>query len=1138
MKMISILIVAFCLNAGAKSYSQKISLSLKNAPIEKAFKEISSQSGYSFFYTESLLKKAKKITISLKDVSLDEALSQCFKDQLLTFSIVNQLIVIKEKELTAEIKQETQDPLAIEINGKVTDGSGVPLANVSVVVKSTSKGTTTDAGGNFSLSVDKAGDILVFSYVGYVTIESKVAKSGTLNIALKLKENKTEEIVVVGYGSQSKKKVTGAIGSVDQKDIAALPVTSLDQAIQGRLAGVQVTQNSGEPGGGVSLRIRGASSINGSNEPLYVVDGVQYSEINAINPNDIEKIDVLKDGAAAIYGARGANGVVLITTKKGKTGKLAVSFDAYAGTQNIAKKIDLLNGSEFAKLANENLVNAGLAPNPAWSNPSAVQNNDWQGALYRTAPIQSYNLSVSAGGEKSSTLFSFGYFDQEGIIKGSDFKRYTLRLNTDYNLTRNLKIGIKINGAFSDAGKITTNSLNRGTTTTVNAMQPTSPITTGINGLFGYNADGSINPNGNTYYGWEGYASTSIFSNINYYPSGIANEVHTANQYLNNSQNKQNLLGIFFAEYQVIPGLKIKSTISYDYRNGFDVNSYKQAPAELDLHGAYRVNSAYNETWNKYNAWNWINTISYDKNIAKHNFGVVVGTDAYDGKNRFIKAETSGVPNNQQSIGASNGATRSVNGYPEEGGSLMSYFARLNYDYSGKYLLSATIRRDGSSRFAPAFKWANFPSVSVGWRISEEDFMKSSKVFDDLKLRASYGKVGNDNIQPFKYLSTYSNNGGRYNYTLGAGDGTSVSGYYSDNLGDPNIKWEEATNTNIGIDGSLFNRKFTFTADYFIKKIDDMLGAFPIPNYAGVNGNSIIRNGFSMENKGFEFSFGFNQKIGQVNFSANANFTTLNNNVTKLTDAQRSIVVKDISVNGADGGAQTRTTVGEPVGNFWGYLTDGIIQNAAELASSGMGGASIGDRKYKDLNKDGKIDADDKTIIGNGLPKNTFGLNLRAEFKGFDFSVFFMGQAGVDIANMPKFQLYNMRYYNSTGIVNVSKDLLNSWHGEGTSNTLPRNSYNVPGSNKWFSDFYIEDGSFVRIRNVQLGYTLPVSLSQKAGMSRARVFISVQNLHTFTKYTGYDPEIGSLNQDVLTTGTDFGRYPVPKMFTFGVNCQF
>ncbi len=1023
----------------------------------------------------------------------------------------------------------------VAVSGTVTDEKGNPLPGVTVTVKGTTIGTLSDASGKYTLNNSPQNATLIFSFVGMAPQE--IPSNGRMQIDVVLKEAfiGLDEVVVVGYGTQKRKDLTGAFAQVKSEDLLKTSVISLDQALQGKMAGVQVTNNSGEPGGSISIRIRGVGSINSSNEPLYIVDGIPSSSLTAINVNDIERIDVLKDASAAsIYGSRASNGVVLVTTKHAEKG-FSVSFDGYGGVQSVVKKLDLLNGSQFALLANENLVNGGLPANPMWSSPSTVQNNDWQSALFQPAPMQNYNLTISSGGDKSSTLFSFGYLDQGGVVVGSAYQRYTFRLNTDYNISKKLKAGIRLNGAFDKKE----NASSAGDMSSINAaisMAPTTPITTSQNGLFGLNPDGSIDPNGNSFYGYDGYAYHTRFSNVNYFPQNVENPVGLNKRYLNNPNKSQQILASAFAEYEVIEGLKIKSTFSSTLEQGYSESSRKAAPDALNMMAQLNSMATYSENWSQSNQWNWINTISYNKSFGKHNIAAIAGIDAQKDNSRYVSVSTSKTPADQQSISASDVDTRIVTGYPSDYG-LLSYFGRASYDYEGKYLFSGTMRRDGSSNFGTANQYGVFSSASVGWRISQEDFMKSVEAINDLKIRASYGTVGNQNIPPFKYLSTYSTDAGTYQYTLGP-DKTSVSAIYQNNIGDPNIHWEKSIQTDVGLDLAVLKSKLSLTADYYIKQLSDLLGYFPVPSYTGVYGSSVLKNGFSMENRGFELTLDYREHIGQVNFSAGANFSILNNKITKLTDDMAAYVTQSISLNGHDGGAITQTKVGGRIGDFLGYLTDGIVQTAAEAASNPLGGLSAGDRKYKDVNKDGLINASDKVVLGNGLPKYTFGMNLKADYKGFDVSVFLNGQAGVKIANMLRATIYDMRYNNSTGIVNGSADLMNRWTGEGTSNTMPRNDYTAPISNDWFSDVYIQDGTFVRISNLQIGYTLNESLSSKVGISRVRVYISGQNLYTFTRYTGYDPEVGSNNQNVLQTGADFGRYPLARMFSVGVNCKF
>jgi len=1027
----------------------------------------------------------------------------------------------------------------VTLTGAVSDEVGKPVSGVSVTEKGAAKGAISNNNGKYKIEVANDKSILVFSAVGYVTQEIGVESKTSIDVILIVKDQILNEVTVLGYGNQRKKLLTGAVSSITAKDISSLPLTGLDQALQGRMAGVQVTQNSGEPGGSISVRIRGVGSISSGTEPLYIVDGIPMTQIagglNSINPNDIERIDVLKDAAAAaIYGSRASNGVVLVTTKQGKAGKLSLNFDAYVGTQQSVKKLDLLNGPQFATLANENLVNGGLPPNPAWNNPSSLPSYDWQDAVLGSAPIQNYNVSASSGTERSRTYFSLGYLNQDGILNNSHYKRYTARLNSDFDITKRIKVGGTFNFSFDDqTTPITQDGGGKSSINTTVRMWPINPIFS--------NVDGDIN---NSFYGYKGYTLIKAAANALYYPN-LNNVVYIDNVHYRYPKKSTNALLAVFGEYEIINGLKFRTSFNYLRNNSFFQFSRESAPPAVDGRGPLIAVAQYAETWRQIDQYNWINTLTYSKQINNHNFTIVAGTDALKNTYRQVFVNGSGRPPGQYNLNSI--SSLNINGY-NESYSLVSYIGRLTYDYKNKYLLTASFRRDGSTKFAPGNEYGNFPSASVGWRLSEEPFMKNIKEINELKLRASYGIVGNQNIPNFKYASTYSNNAGLYNYVLNGN--IVVPASYRNNIGDPNISWEKSAQTNFGLDAVLFNNLINFSADYYIKKQTDMLGEAPVPGYLDVPGNRITKNIFSMENKGLELLLGVNKKIGQVNFSATANFSTLENKITNLLGKATDFISQPLgSLQGDDGGSQTRSAVGQRIGNFWGYVTDGIIQDAAEAASSGMSGVKPGDRRFKDLDGNGIINANDKTIIGNGLPKYIFGLNLSATYKDFDFSVFFQGQAGVQVANMQ--EAYAMHISGDGGFINGPAKWLNRWTGKGTSNDMPRNSFDAPSSNRFFSSAYIEDGSFVRIRNMQLGYTLPVKLISKMRINSLRLYVSAQNLHTFTKYTGFDPEVGTRFQssagdanqssdevNALTTGVDYGRYPLPRTILFGLNVRF
>lgn len=1134
---------------------RQITVNVKDGALKTVLNQIENAAHIRFSYSRNVININQTVNITAESEALSYVLQQLLNPLAIDYQVVNdQILLYQSKKKRFSVFKTNEDLPAVDrelavqytaFQGRViSSATGQGLADVNVIVKNTNLGTTTDKNGSFALNIPNGNATLIFTYVGYISKEVQVANKSFLEVTIDQDIKTQDEVVVVGYGTQRSRNVSGAVARVSSKEISQVAVVSADQAILGRVAGVQVNQNSGEPGGEISIRIRGISSITSGSDPLIVVDGIPLSvNLRAINPNDIESIDVLKDAAAsAIYGSRASAGVILITTKRGKAGKVSVNVDAYTAIQKVSKFIPVLSGPEYAKLGNENLVNGGQAPNPAWANPASLPTTDWQNAMFRSAPMNNYNVSISGGNEKARTYLSFGYTGQEGIIRRSNYERYTSRINMDYDVSRRLKIGVNINFNFDKNRNPTTQNNDGGViignSASVLNANPIDPVYTTTEG-----------PLGDHLIGFRGYAMRANTRPSQWYLTG--NPVWRNDYYteLTRGQNTQ-LLSNAFGELELIKGLKFKSIISYNTANSFGIYGQPYGlPATIDPQSN---GGSYQEGWNRGTQWNWVNTLNYEKSFGDHNLNFLVGTDALKGGGAYIQGNGSGQPENQQSLAATTTGNR-VNGSAYVPFSLFSYLSRLNYNYKEKYLLSLNFRRDASSKFAEENRYGNFPSVSAAWRISQENFMSSMGIFQELKLRASYGSVGNQNIPDLQFLSTYTNNGGRYGYSLGTPPGL-VGGIRPGVLGNRDISWEKKTEKNIGLDAVLGKGMFNVSADYYIKDLTDLLGTVPTPLYSTPYNGNFLANAFSMQNKGFELLVGFNKQVGAVRVNASANFTTIKNKVTGLIPGNTSgYLPQSISVIGDKDGAETRTYVGEEVGNFWGYIFDGIIQNTAELEASGMKGlgSKVGDKKFKDINgrdakgnltgvPDGKIDGDDKTFIGNGTPGYIYGFNLGAEYKGFDINAFFNGQGDVQIANMTKAIMYHMRFNNGPGLVNVNRDLLNSWHGEGTSNTLPRNSYDAPYVNRAFSTDYIENGAFLRLRNLQLGYTLPTAIASKAGISRARIYVSAQNLFTITDYSGYDPEVGSaqVGNRAQTSGVDFGRFPSARMYMFGISMQF
>jgi TonB-linked SusC/RagA family outer membrane protein len=1018
--------------------------------------------------------------------------------------------------------------IAFVVGGKVTSETNEGVPGVNVLLKGTSIGSTTNAEGNYSISLPDGNGTLVFSYIGYSTEEVPVNNRSIINVSLVPDIKSLSEVVVVGYGTQQRRDVTGAIASVNANDIKALPLTSLDQALQGRAAGVQVTQNSGAPGGSVSVRIRGVGSINGS-EPLYVIDGFPtQGGLNSINPNDIESIEILKDaGASAIYGSRASNGVVLVTTKRGKSGKGKIEFDSYYGIQGPWKKIDVLNGPEFATLANEAFTNSNTDPrratenqeplNPLWANPSSLPTYDWQDAIFQNAPIQNYNLAISGGTEKLRSAITASYFRQEGLIVNSHYQRFTFRANNDFEVTPKLKFGNSLTIARENSRSVPTDRDFDGILQTAYQMHPMQPI---------FSPDGMQSE---TLFGLDGYAHFPLTTAARYYPRQLYNPIWGTAIRDNNNINLR-LLGTFFGEYEIINGLRFRTSIGVDLSNGGN-DSYTPHVTANIFGNTTRADASQGSNTNS--AWNWINTLSYNKTLGeKHAVSALAGVDALKSQFSFVGGNANTfLVNDIRTI--SNAQTRIAYGGIGDD-ALLSYIGRVTYAFDDKYLFAFNIRRDGSSKFGPENRFGTFPSASVGWRISKENFMESVPFVSDLKIRGSWGQLGNQNIPQFRFLNTLSSS--NIEYSLGTGGQAAAPGIQVSNLGNPNIKWETVEQSDIGIDAAFFDNKLTLVADYYVKTNIDMLVNIPVPISFGAPNDAITRNAGSIRNKGWEFALGYNQDVGTIQWSANVNFATLENEVLSLGGG--APINRGLGVGGNNAG--TRTEVGQPLAYFWGLKTDGIFQTPEEVeAADGSHGKVIpGDRRFVDVNGDGIINEKDRVNIGNGLPKFFYGGNFNVRFAGFDFTLFLQGQGGNKIANNNRRHLYDIRNYNGQGVQNVAKEMLGRWTGPGTSNTITRVAYfGTPGNNQ-FSDFYVEDGGFLRCRNIQLGYTIPSELTNRFGVERLRVYVSSQNLFTITKYTGYDPEIGSLNQSVLNTGFDQGRYPVARTIIGGINLQF
>ena len=1043
------------------------------------------------------------------------------KCKLLGFKIISYLLI---GLLTGHLQSlnAADDPPVLQqlITGTVTDGTtGEPIAGVSVLIKGTSQGTITDSEGKYSINASE-GSVLVFSFLGYIDSEIEVGTLTELNIQLSTDVININELVVIGYGVQKKKLSTGATANIDNEEITKKHSLRLEQAIQGMAPGVHVASNSGQPGEDLKVRIRGVGTV-GKADPLYVVDGVPVNDISYLSPADIESVDILKDAASsAIYGTRAANGVVLITTKKGEAGKMTVSYEGYYGVQNVAKKIEMLNASEYMMIINEALANDN---NPSNDNrfsqeeiDSAGEGTNWIDAMFsKNAPIQNHTFSFSGGSEISSFSSSISYFSQEGIIgkyNTSRFDRITVRLNSEHKLYKDyFKIGQNV--VFSDFKK-------RGV---------------GVGNIYDNSVRGFINADPTCLIYDDSYEDGFGRSAVN--PS-MANPVGVL--YFKNMKKKRTdkVVGNIYAELEIIDGLKFRTEYGIDL--GFRTENeftpvYRLSPLTYNDHSEAIMRLRKDLTSNLENY------VTYSKTFGKHSFSVMAG-------NTWNETTEFTVEGTQQDLiiedfdhaildNGTNDETIEAKGNKKEN-TLLSYFGRINYNYDEKYLFSGTFRRDGSSRFGPENRFGNFPSFSAGWVLTEEDFITFTWL-DFFKLRASWGQVGNDQIGDFAYEALIESQ--NKDYYIGSGDEKQV-GSSPQKLANLELKWEISEQTDIGFDARFLDN-FVLAFDYYIKTTRDWLIDAPITDLVGVE-EPPTKNGGSVRNKGLEFALGYYHYVtNKFSFSVNANIAYNENEVIEINNESGIINgLPSILFNGHT--EMYRAEKGYPIGYFYGYKTDGIFQNETDIASYTYEGELIqpnavpGDVKFVDIDNDGDIDGDDRTMIGNPHPDITYGLTFNAEYLGFDFSVFVQGVAGNQVINGTR--------DNAGTYSNYTKDILNRWHGEGTSNTIPRVTTLGDDQNENYikiSDLYIEDAGYLKVRTVSLGYDFSKSLLKNIPVEKCRLYLSAQNLFTFTDYSGFDPEVGYgdydwQRYDNFSTGIDVGFYPSPRTYIVGLNITF
>jgi TonB-linked SusC/RagA family outer membrane protein len=1092
-----------------------LSLSLKDANVVEAFKAIEQQTDFKFAYDHSVINKKLKLNVRSGEMSVADLLLQISKDAGLKFRQVNNYINVDRLDKNQKVLEVNLQ--ARTVMGRVTteeDGEGLP--GVNVIVKGTSQGTVSDIEGRYSLDVPDDNAVLVYSSVGYIQEEVEVGGRSVIDLTMVQDITALDEIVVVGYGTQKKKDLTSAISTVKGETLQTNKTANWSTALQGIAPGVEVQGNQGRPGAGATIRIRGVGSISGATNPLVVVDGIPMGS-DAVAPQDIESVEVLKDAAStAIYGSRGANGVILITTKSGATlpkGKVNVSLNSYAGVEEPAKQLDFLNAEQWAQLAKETNENAASTPPQmaTWilnNDPNYDgTDSDWQDAMFQQGVIQEHQLSISGNSEAGNFYISGGYFSQEGIMVRTDYERFNLRINSNWRkgrFTFGESIGFRQENNEDE-------DVQGGRSHIEEMMKQTAPVkiydSTRLGGYGG--------PTGS-----DGHDAAN--------PYGVAHR--------RTRINHGNLFtAALWGEYEIIDGLRVKTNLGYqnDIVHTEDIELQSDfGPKSIDRTRAFeRMDRSYR--------WAWENTLTYSRSIGDHDFTGMVGYTSEYAFGHDFSAEGFDIDSEELNTLNLIQANPGVNGGEDEW-ALTSILARVMYSYKGRYLITANWRRDGTSRFAEENRFGNFPSVSVGWHLGDEPFMSGVEAISNLKLRASYGTVGNQN--PVGNYARFSRLRAGANYTFADGATGKLIGVVPRQFANPNLQWESVTQTDIGLDLGLFNEALTITADYYIKDTDDMLVSVPIPESSG-SLSGVSMNAGSIRNQGFEFMATYRHSFGDFNLDLSGNFATLHNEVLSLGVEGAAITGANVEFNNQ---GVSRTEAGHPVGAFYGYYADGIFQSEEEvLAHTSTSGAVIqpaakpGDIRFRDVNDDGTISPDDRRFIGSPMPDLTYGFRIAGDWKGFDFDMFFQGTEGNDI--YAELMAWTQGMHNN---FNATTAVLDRWTPNNASNTIPRAVRNDPNSNiKNASTRYIQDGSYLRMRSLMIGYSLPKTITESLSLQNIRFYFVGRNLLTFTDYPFYDPEIGSnavgTGGNINTSrGVDNGYYPQARSYMLGIQIDF
>lgn len=1127
LSMLIIFLTASQVNA-AKVFGQTITASFEQVELRTILNVIEKKAKVRFLYNYDLNLLTKKMDFSVKDAKVSDALNKLLENSGLRYqNMGNNLIVISSGN-GGEAAKNAQ----VTVTGVVTDAQGQPLPGVSINIKGTSIGTATNESGRFSLNVSSANDILVFSFIGFAPQEQALAGRTTLNVTMVAVASNLNDVVVVGYGTQRKQNVTAAISSVPMHEIGDMPVSNVATALQGKIAGVVLQQNSGSPGRAPAIKVRGFGSITAGTGPLIVLDGniVSPTVFGLLNAEEIDKIDVLKDASsAAIYGSRGANGVILVTTKRGRSGKTQMNLNVFTGFQQVTKKLDVLSSQQFAEFSKDAANNAYLDnvagaqisdPNSArpsnflryryprgdlydWLNfddparVAALPDHNYQDLIFRTAPISNYQFSATGGSDNVQYAVSAGYLTQDGIIKKSAMDRYTLRANVDIKAAPKLTVGVNINPSYKITDEVRSDGhwADNGIINAALNTMPMAPI---------YKADGS-------------YSSMAELA-APYNLPGITNPVANITEY-NSKFHEINLLSNAYAEYRFLPNLKYRvSGNAHLYQNRRNAYTTSKMPLNQQLPPTAATGSAYSEQGV---SWLVNQVLTYNASFKDaHNLEILAGTES--NKLQFQSSNAAGntfANDIVQTLNAA-GQPASVTSQQTENATV-SYFARIGYNYKTKYLFNVSVRRDGSSIFGPDNRFGNFPAASAAWRVMEEPFMQKLPVLSELKLRVSYGLSGNN---AFSGSYPFASNVGTFNYAF---YNNVVTGLGISSLGAPDLKWERNQQLDLGVDIGLLKNRISLTVDYYDRITKDLLLSVNVPTLTGFG--SAFKNIGSMSNKGFEFGVSSYNLTGAFTWNTNANLSFNRNKVLALGPTGDPIR------SGSGVGETNITMIGHPIGSFFGYRQLGIFIDAADVHANPHDNTTRpGDVKYEDVNKDGKIDANDRTIIGNNQPDFIYGMTNSFSYKNIDLSISIQGTQGGQILNLSRRFFDNLEGGGNNLAIAAERWRSPENPGNGK---VPRANARTTGNNNAVSSRWVEDGSYLRIQNISLGYKLPASVINRLKLQQVRIYTSAQNLYTWTNYLNYNPEVSNY-EGALTGGVDYGSYPLARTVTFGINVGF